>query len=144
MPQIPNVLLPPPPPRPFLLHLFPAKDARGRDGEGGKRGQDKQVEKGSDFHSRKTKIILGGVGLEDSVEVRLGPIKGAKQFNSAGETALSVSRFPAADGGRSRNSRCWRRCSLSVAFYALRYGTLPSGVSIERSDNGSLRITFLN
>lgn len=112
MPQIPNVLLPPPPLHPFLLHLFPEKDARGRDGEGRERGQDKQVEKASDFHSRKSKIILGAVGLEDSVEVRLGPINEAKQFNSAGETALGVRRFPAADSGRSRNSRCWRRCSV--------------------------------
>ena len=55
---------------------------------GGERGQGKQVEKGDDLHSRKIKIILGGV--EDSVVVRLGPVNRAKQFHSASEIAVGV------------------------------------------------------
>ncbi|XP_009328849.1 PREDICTED: homeobox protein DLX-6 [Pygoscelis adeliae] len=64
---------------------------------GGERGQGKQVEKGGDLHSRKIKVILGGVEVEDSVVVRLGPVNRAKQFHSASEIALGVKSFPAPD-----------------------------------------------
>lgn len=65
----------------------------------GKRAQGKQVEKGDDVHSRETKIILGGVEVEDNAMVRLGPVDRAKQFHSLSEIALDVKSFPAPDGG---------------------------------------------
>lgn len=64
--------------------------------------------------------------MEDNVVVTLGPVSPAKQFHSAGETALSVKSFPAPDGGCGRNSCYWRRCCLFVSVYAFRYGTSPS------------------
>lgn len=84
---------------------------------GGERGQGKQVEKGDDLHWRKIKVILGGVEVEDSVVVRLGPVNRAKQFHSASEIALGVKSFPTPDGGCRRNSRCWRRCSVCLFLF---------------------------
>lgn len=89
----------------------------------GEKGQDKQVEKGGHLHPRKTEVILGGVEVEDSVVVRLGPVSGAKRFNPPVKPR-SVSRvFPV----RTIDSRCWRRCSAWLfLFTPSDTGTSPS------------------
>lgn len=109
--QTSNVLLTASPTPSLPPAFIPCEGCSGRGGGGGERGQGKQVEKCDDLHSqkKKTKIILGGVEVEDSVVVRLGPVNRATQFHCASEIALGVKSFAAPDGGCRRNSRCWRR-----------------------------------
>lgn len=74
------------------------------------------MEKGDHVHSRKIKIILGGVEVEDSAMVRLGPFDRAKQFHSVSEIAVGLKTFPAPDGG-CRGNHVAGGGALLVCFF---------------------------